>query len=131
MQLTIQKTKTVGEVKQEFAHTFPSLKIEFFRTAHQKEEGSPLKQMLHDDSLLSVAYPMLRQGIYFFFPTTTVADFELGLQKELGVSVQVFRLSKGVWLETTKTDNLTLAQQNANATEVVSRMRFNVNSLFL
>ena len=47
-----------------------------------------------------------------------VAELENDFSGQFGLQVQVFRKSGEVWLQTTKTDNWTLIEQNQAALEM-------------
>ncbi len=50
-----------------------------------------------------------------------VAELESAFSKTFGLAVQVFRKSGNVWLQTTATDEWTLAAQNQKAMEMEKR----------
>jgi len=50
--------------------------------------------------------------------TLTVGELENLFMDRFGLSVQVFRRSGNLWLETTMTDNWTLKQQNDHGKEI-------------
>lgn len=49
-----------------------------------------------------------------------VSEFESAVKLLFNVNVQVFRRANSVWLETTKTDDWTLAKQNLAGQESLS-----------
>lgn len=55
------------------------------------------------------------KGSLEIHPYTTVMDLEQEFQDSFGLSIQVFRKSGDVWIETTVTDDWTLAKQNEEA----------------
>ncbi|ANE50755.1 hypothetical protein [Flavisolibacter tropicus] len=112
MRLPLTATKTVAEVKEAFHEAFPYLKIEFFTNPHQKGEGSLPQQYIKPDTLLIDITGVMKEGNVSIEPSTTTAAFEEQLQNQYSLPIQVFRNSNGVWIETTETDNLTLAEQN-------------------
>ena len=59
-----------------------------------------------------------REGIITISPEMTVDELERGFDELYGLSVQVFRKSGKVWLETSVTDAWTLAKQNAQGEEL-------------
>jgi hypothetical protein len=60
-------------------------------------------------------------GTLTITPQMTVANLEQGFADVYGLSVQVFRKSGKVWLETTVTDNWTLEEQNRQG-EALSKL---------
>ena len=47
MILTIDDSKTISDIQQEFNAMFPYLKLEFFKRAHGIHQGNPKKDMLN------------------------------------------------------------------------------------
>lgn len=131
MQLTIKKESTVGELKNQFALLFPNLKLEFFATPHSCGQGSPASHQLPDDTLLCATGTGDKPGRVAFEPGATVAQFEQAMHKRFGLSVQVFRRSGTLWLQSTKTDRMPLEEQNKWNMDAVQKLRFNINTLFL
>ena len=122
MNLQLQAQKSIKELKQEFSNSFPFLKIEFFVRGHQAGEASPLSEELPVTATLIEVTGVLREGTLTINPKDTVAAVEKRLEHEFGLPAQIFRKQKGVWIETTATDHLTLEEQNqmgkiASATE--------------
>ena len=112
MRLQLTANKTVREIKDAFHEAFPYLKIEFFSTPHQRGEGSLLQQNITPDTLLIDVTGVIKEGYITIEPTITIAELEEQFQYQYSLPIQVFRHSNGVWIETTETDNLTLAEQN-------------------
>ena len=122
MNLHLQAQKSIKELKQEFSNSFPFLKIEFFVRSHEAGEASPLSEELPGTATLIEVTGALREGTFTIDPKDTVAAVEKRLGHEFGLPAQIFRKQKGVWIETTATDHLTLEVQNqmgkiASATE--------------
>ena len=112
MKLSLQPNHTIQQIQQEFKNLFSHLKIEFYRKGHQDEEGNlkrdqylhntTLGQILGEDKTLELTID----------PEITTAEFEQWFASQYELHIQVFRLQRGTWLQTTLTDTLTLAQQN-------------------
>lgn len=131
MELKLSARSTVREVKKQFSACFPFLTLDFFIQGHKEGEGSALKQKVHENLLLIDVTGVLKEGIYSFKPSTSVAAFEQRLQHDYGLPVQVFRKSGNLWIETIHTDHLSLEKQNAMGAASVSPARFNIHTLFL
>lgn len=112
MKLHIDDTKTLAELKDQFNSIFPFLKIEFFNTAHQSGESSAKNGLLDHRAVLAKCRTNHSEGDLFFNGKTTVEEFESGFQTAFGISVQVYRKSGKVWLQTSTTDSWTLEEQN-------------------
>jgi hypothetical protein len=125
MELVLSFQETVKDVKKQFCYAFPYLKLEFFTEPHVVGQGSTLLKMVPQSTLLGEINGILREGELSISPNDTVKDLEQAIQQQFGLPVQVFRKQKDVWLETTSTDNLTLAEQNEmgrRATEPAARI---------
>jgi hypothetical protein len=110
--IEISSQKTIKTVKKEFAGCFRFLKIEFFSRSHQTGEGSQKKLMFSEDKTLGECRAHQYNGILTIHPEMTVADLEQKFDDVYGLSVQVFRRSGKVWLETIHSDSMTLIEQN-------------------
>ena len=113
MQIRIEHTKKIHSIQKEFSHNFPYLKIEFFSKPHKNGESSLKKHLLRSDKAIGSCSlkPTTKKSISIT-PNTTVADLEKLFNQAFGLSIQVFRKSGNVWLETTVTDQWTLKKQN-------------------
>ena len=65
--------------------------------------------------LLSQLSPNLKTGVIPIQPDLVVWELERIFEAEYGLHVQVFRKSGRTWLETSISDDLTLAEQQAKA----------------
>lgn len=117
MEIVIDKSKKISSVQQEFQKLFPLLKIEFYKKMHSKAEGSSMKDMLNSETTIGNVQKKDAAGIIEINDPTTVAELENMFFEKFGLAVQVFRKSNNVWLQTTTTDNWTLAEQNQIAGE--------------
>lgn len=119
MQLTINGDRLIAEVQHDFSQAYPFLKIEFFRNGLVRKDRYPASMLLSRQMRIKEAWkrpntePSLELGDF-----TTVAELENLFMNNYGLSVQVFRKSGNLWLETTMTDNWTLKQQNDHGKEI-------------
>lgn len=111
-EIVINDQRKLQAVQQEFNHLFPYLKIEFFRKPHRTSEASPRQWMLKGDATIGECRTVHHDGTLSITPGMTVSALEQCFRDQFGLSVQVFRKSSKVWLETTVTDGWTLEQQN-------------------
>ncbi len=123
MKLVINNDVLIKTLQQEFNRGFPYLKIEFFSKKHKKGEGSQRKDLKKDNSKISDCRKSDNNGIITITGNEKVSEIEKIFQETFGLSVQIFRKSGRVWLETTSTDDWTLKKQNSQAEE----LRFPVN----
>lgn len=112
MKILLHSDRTIKEVSEEFNTVYPFLKIEFFTKKHGEGEGSPAVDEVDPALPLIEVSGVLKEGTIEINPTDTVKQVEQKFQQQYGLPVQVFRKQKGVWLETTITDDLTLQEQN-------------------
>lgn len=115
MQLHLTADTTIAEIQKEFHHFYSYLKIEFYSEPHKVGELSREKYRIAHDKKISEVGKKGANGIYEWSADTTVRYFEKGLFEMCGLSVQVFRKSVNIWLETSITDKWTLEKQNQEA----------------
>ncbi|HMQ06829.1 MAG TPA: hypothetical protein PKC30_05975 [Saprospiraceae bacterium] len=111
MNFSIDQKTTVALLKTQFSSYFPHLKIEVYDESHAVGEASAQDHQISDDVLLSEINPNVQSGHFSFDPEMKVRDFEQGCKANMGLNVQVFRLSGKLWLQTTKTDDWSLEKQ--------------------
>ena len=108
----ITKDNTVQDIRNEFTSLFPNLKIEFYTESHEEHGGSKKKyEILHDIKLGTIS-PGMKDNELIIDGEMTVKELESAFKELFGFSVQVFRKSKGIWLQTTSTDDWSLNVQN-------------------
>lgn len=112
MEIVLAYQETIKDVKKQFNCAFPYLKLEFFSETHVVGQGSPFQKMVPPSTLLGEVTGILCEGEITVTSNLTVRELEQIFQNRFGLPVQVFRKQKDVWLETTSTDYLTLAEQN-------------------
>lgn len=117
MEIHINKGKTINSIQEEFQKHFPYLKIEFYNHAHSQGEGSLKKNTLNSNLTIEAVQKRELSDTIKINGLTKVGDLESTFAKNFGLSVQVFRKSGKLWLQTTATDNWTLAEQNQIAAE--------------
>ena len=117
MEITISKNKTLEQIQNEFSKRFPFLKIEFYKQAHKEGKGSPKKNTLNNELTIGAVQNVDSTGTIKINGLMKVSELEKAFATVFGLPVQVFRNSGDVWLQTTTTDNLTLAEQNQMAME--------------
>ena len=110
--MIIQDSKSIQEIQLEFNALFPGLKIEFYRFPHAQFKGSLRDNQYAPELHLYEIREHHNEGEITISPEMTVEQLE-GLFEELyGLHVQIFRKSNRIWLQTSKTDSWTLAEQN-------------------
>lgn len=118
MEIIINKNEKLKDIQQQFQEHYPFLKIEFYKKAHEEGQGSAPKTHLDNNLTIGEVQKTNKEGLLHIRAITKVAELENDLVEQFGLSAQVFRKSGNVWLQTTKTDDWTLAEQNAAAAEM-------------
>ena len=112
MKFKLSANDTVQQVQQKFREVFSHLSIEFYRKPHQEEQASAAKeQYLHNVFIKDITQQEKDMDIEIN-PLHTTADFEQYMETEHGLHIQVMRLQRGTWLQTTTSDHLSLEEQN-------------------
>ena len=111
MHLRISSKLPISDVQKAFTSTFPFLKIEFFK-------GRRLHYLLPGEHNIEEAQKKITEGSIEITGEMKVRELEQALDKLFPLHTQVFRRSGNIWLETTMTDDWTLAQQNEHGREI-------------
>ena len=109
--MKITNNTTSAEVQEYVSNKFPGIKIEFFNHSHDEEEGSPKSDMITESFVLSEKCKGFKESEISIKEPHTVGEVESWFENEIGAHIQVFRQAGRGWIETTKTDDYTLAQQ--------------------
>lgn len=112
MVIKISSNKSISEIKQEFSREFPFLRLEFFNKSHKATEASSKNEMIGSDMLIGKIQKHKKEGYLDVEHNMKVQDLESVFHKQFDLFVQVFRSSGKLWLETSGTDGMTLAEQN-------------------
>jgi hypothetical protein len=121
MEIIINEKSSLSQVKKDFHHQFPYLKMEFFRQTQQNDDTSLLEHIIHNE--LEIADLKLKQpsAEIIISGMTTVKELEQKFSDVFGLKIQVFRKSGTVWIQTTVTDSWTLTEQNSRAYEYANQ----------
>lgn len=111
MEILINDTKTLGEIKAEFQQHFPHLKIEFYAGSHEAGEGNSNTTLLEDHWQIAQARTVHTEGHLSINGHQKTKTLEAHFKAHYGLNVQVFRKSGNAWLQSTKTDDWTLSEQ--------------------
>lgn len=118
MEIIVNKNEKLKDIQQQFQEHYPFLKIEFYKKSHTEGEGSKPKSQLDNNLTIGEVQTTTKEGLLHIRAITRVSELENDLVEQFGLSAQVFRKSGNVWLQTTKTDDWTLAEQNETAAEM-------------
>lgn len=120
MNIHINPSSTVKDLKADFRERFENLKLEFFYHAHEEGEGSPKKDQVPNDVQLSSLMKDEHDGDIFYTASTTISALEQLFARRFGLNVQVFRFAGQTWLETMNSDSWTLQRANDRVKELHS-----------
>lgn len=120
MKIDINDHRKVYAIKEEFNNAFPYLKLEFFTKPHKPGGASPKTYITDSGHLIGDIRTVHESGTITITPQMTVSELEQHFADVYGLSVQVFRKSGDVWLETTTTDNWSLEKQNQKAIDFMT-----------
>ncbi len=118
MEIEINNDRILSEIQKEFNTEFPYLKIEFFDTPHLRKEALPKSKMYPVSRKVAVCRKTSVSGILEIDKSDTVFKVEEEFWSHFGLSVQVFRKSGNLWIETSLTDSWTLDRQNKEGMEI-------------
>lgn len=110
--MKITDNKTLTNIQKEFTTKFPGLKIEFYKEAHTIGEGSAAKTTLDSSTTVGAIRTIHTEGDLSIDGHLKVSTLETNLKERYGLNVQVFRKSGNIWIQTSATDDWTLAKQN-------------------
>jgi hypothetical protein len=110
--MVITDNKKLRQIQIEFNKKFPYLKIEFYFKRHESGEGSPVKERIDPELTIGAVRSVHLEGDMNIDGHLKVGSFEQEFFEKYGLSVQVFRKSGNLWIQTTSTDDWTLAHQN-------------------
>ncbi len=113
MKILINDHRKLSAIQKDFTGMFPYLKLEFFSKPHKVGAPSSKKIIKSPSKTLGECRVIHNKGSLTITPQMTVAELEQAFGDVYGLSVQVFRKSGRVWLETTVTDGWTLEKQNS------------------
>ncbi|MBI2729406.1 MAG: hypothetical protein HYX40_01405 [Sphingobacteriales bacterium] len=120
MKLLIKDTMSVRDLQFAFNNLFPFLKMEFFRNGTVVEKMYALNKLLPASSTIGEIWKKKEAAEIEISDNTKVKELENTFMDKFGLTIQIFRKSGNLWLETTMTDNWTLKQQNEHGKEITT-----------
>jgi hypothetical protein len=110
--MIIDDKKSIQTIQNEFNELFNGLKLEFYTHKHGHHQGSKKEDQYSSDQILASIRDQHKSGNLRITDDMTTAALEDEFESKFGLHVQVFRKSGNLWLQTSTTDNWTLAKQN-------------------
>ena len=108
----VSEEDLVENIQIDFAFYYPYLKLQFFTNPHGEKEASAKQDLLSSQLPISEIAMFHKSGRINISPIRKTSQVENDFYFQLGLNVQVFRKAGALWLETTKTDDLSLKVQN-------------------
>lgn len=118
MNLHIAPNRLISDVQKDFNDCYPFLKLEFFSGSRNGRPYSPSRKIIPGNRKIGDAQLSVTDGNIDVTGNMKVSELETLFHDGFSLSVQVFRRSGNLWLETTMTDNWTLEHQNAHGREI-------------
>lgn len=119
MEIIIHDTFQLAEIQQEFSKHFPFLKIEFFEFEPGEKKIFSKENIITDTTkTLGETRHLHTAGLLSINGHLKVSTLEAHFRDNFGMDIQVFRKSGNTWLQTTATDDWTLAEQNKKGEEM-------------
>lgn len=120
MRLRISPNRLVSDVQKDFNSVFPFLKIEFFRKKASRQPDLPVAHIVPHNQKIGHTQSAICDGDMEINADMKVKDIEKLFKEQFSLMAQIFRRSGNLWLQTTMTDNWTLAHQNEHGREISS-----------
>jgi len=121
--MKISDSKTIANIQEEFSAKFPGLKIEFYTKAHEAGEGSSVNTTLDSTKSVETVRTIHQEGDLSIDGHLKVSTLESNFKEKYGLNVQVFRKSGDIWMQTSATDDWTLAKQNRKGEHSVAAFK--------
>lgn len=118
MNIIINDHRKIFAIQHDFSESFPYLKLAFYSKPNSTNGAHSNKIVKHPSKTLGECRTIHEKGNITITPNMTVAELAQNFADVYGLSIQVFRKSGKMWLETTLTDNWTLEKQNKQGEEL-------------
>jgi hypothetical protein len=118
MELRINSERYIWEIQKDFSEQFGYLKIEFFTQPPVSERAFTAKNIFSNQCQISDLAKNTINSTITIYEGMSVSELEQLFNDQFKLSVQVFRKSGNIWLETTMTDGWSLKQQNEHGKEI-------------
>lgn len=122
MTLEIDDSKRIGEIQEKFSLCYPLLKLEFCRKKHGWQQVCPDKEIVQDDICVGDIRKNHNPGVIEMKSQQQVGRIEKEFYKKFGLSVQICYKSGQHWIQTGRSDNMTLKSLMHKASEQFNRV---------
>lgn len=118
MQLHITEDTLIKNIQNEFNIFYPFLKIDFLKDNTANKKYLQKTEKINPDEQIKIIGKINRACEINVSRQTTVAGVKKDFKEILGLTVEVYRKSGNVWIETSLTDDWTLEQQNKEGEQI-------------
>ena len=108
MLITVDKTKNLRDLEEEFSGAFPYLKLEFLGASARPDE----RKTFHPNGATIGAINANAESTVYITGDMTITALKEIFSERFGLAVQVMRRFGNTWVKTTVTDGWTLSEQN-------------------
>jgi len=112
MQLRIYNNETIGDLQDKFNECFPHLKLEFYRKPHSQQHASLEVDRIKGDWKIGEIRKKHNTGVLEIKSWEKAGDVKQHFKDEFGLYVQIFCKENDKWIQSEKSDKLTLAEQS-------------------
>lgn len=110
MILRIDDHRSIEDLQDKFEQCFPGLRIEFYDQSHDWLEPTSSKHLIPAERLIGEIRKIHNSGTLEIKSWFQTGKVEQDFKELYGLNVQIFRSKNTKWVQTTQSDNLTLAQ---------------------
>jgi glycerol-3-phosphate O-acyltransferase len=121
MKLQIDTETKIRDVQRKFTEVYPFLKVEFYKKPYSEKKVSAIKDRISPDEIISEQAKFFKAESVDINRHRTVAALEKECYEKFGIAMQVSRKTGNIWIETSKTDDRTLKEQNQLGKTMSSR----------
>jgi hypothetical protein len=122
MTLEIDDSKTIGEIQDKFSLCYPLLKLHFCNKKHGWQQVCPDKDIIQDDIRVGDIRKNHEPGVIEMKSWQQVGRIEKEFYTRFGLSVQICYKSGRHWIQTGKSDSMTLKSLMRKASEQLNRV---------
>jgi hypothetical protein len=108
MIIEIDDTKKVADLQDKFSLCFPSLKIKVCSKKHRWEGICPDNQFLDENTGIATIRTVHEPGTIEIKSWSKVGEVEKEFYQKFGISIQICYRCGERWIQTGKSDNLTI-----------------------
>ena len=122
MILEIDDSKTTGDLQERFSIHFPLLKLQFCRRKHGWEEVCNGSGIVHQDLPISEVRGKHNSGTIELNVCQKIGKIKSEFYERFGLSIQICYKSGKYWIQTGKSDNMTIDSLMRNASEELNEI---------